>query len=121
MTAQEIIFITGVAPYGFSFETFLDATNDWEFSLIGKDAAIMVRANYIHCGALPSVRGKWITKRRLKQVLQPILDQYRVIRTQALTQLPDTHIFIKQLGFKVIKKMSDITEYELTGVPLCHL
>jgi GNAT superfamily N-acetyltransferase len=82
-----------------SYEAYLDAMSDWKVSLISKEGegigAVYTRGPEFHISILPEWRGKWMTRRILKQIIpDPV----------AVTQVRAGHEHVadmlKRLGFE---------------------
>ena len=67
-------------PHGYSFELFKEMLADWRIDAFhdGERAVgmLMTRGPELHVAVLPQVRGKWLSRRLIRQVFKPILEQH---------------------------------------------
>ena len=84
-----------------SLEEFTKRIEGWEFHPIIKNkevvALIVTKENRIHCGCLPSYKGKWFPRKYVNKLFKDILDKYGSVAT---CTSEDTRDFVERLGFK---------------------
>lgn len=76
---------------------------------------IAILGDEIHATVMPEVRKKWLSKRILREALDPILKEYGSARTTARESNPEGQEFVERLGFKEVGRREGIIFYELTG------
>ena len=91
----------------------------WRFESIDENSALMIKDNYIHVGALPDGRGKFITRKRIKEVFEPFLRFYGSIRTEVSLSMESSQKFVERLGFKKVDfdYLTNMITYEMKEIP----
>lgn len=66
--------------HGYSFESFCGILNDWEVKAFCDGertiGMLMVKGPELHVAVLPEVRGKWLSRRLIREVFNPIFKTY---------------------------------------------
>ena len=90
-------------PDSVDYEGFRKALSSWDVKAFcqGDEAVgmLMVKGSELHVAVLPEVRGKWLSRRLIREVISPIIRAHGEARTSVR---PDNEIgkdFIKRLGF----------------------
>ena len=90
-------------PPEISFDNFRAALDSWDVKAFcqGEKAVgmLMVRGSELHVAVLPEVRGKWLSRRLIRDVIKPIICQHGEATTCVQ---PDNSIgkdFVKRIGF----------------------
>jgi len=82
-----------------SYEAYIAAMADWDVRLIDKDGeaigAVYTRGPEFHISVLPEWRGKWMTRRILKEIIPD-----PVAVTQVQVGHEDVSDMLKRLGFE---------------------
>lgn len=86
-----------------SFDQFCASLKSWKIrAFCDGDKAVgmlMTKGNELHVAVLPEVRGKWLSRRLIREVIGPLLDKHGFAKTSVM---PDNYIgkdFVSRLGF----------------------
>src|SRR5260221_81708 len=75
-------------PAEYSFETFCERLADWRVDAFcdGERAIgmLMVRGAELHVAVLPEVRGRWLSRRLIREVFAPIISRYGQAKTSVV-------------------------------------
>lgn len=96
-----------------SKETLLLAIKDWDLIQFG-NGVVLQRDNEIHCACLPNYS---ISRRVLKEIFDPILQEYGEVVTRVPHSLVNEHAFVKRLGFIPVLTEGDLTWYSINHIP----
>lgn len=96
-----------------AFSEFCEYTSEWEFKLVGPAGVVMIRDHEIHYARLPTHNGRSLTKRLIKQELEPILNEYGFVTTKVTANNREGNSFVKRLGFRKVDKQENINHYIL--------
>ncbi len=84
-------------------EEFLEALKDWTLNPIEKDgklaAVVMVKGNEIHVASSDVYRGKWLSRKVIKDMLGKILNEYDYAVTSVSYSNESGKAFVERLGF----------------------
>ncbi len=73
-------------PAGLSFDQFREQLTDWRVDAFHDGerpvGMLMVRGDELHVAVLPEVRGKWLSRRLIREAFAPILEKYGRARTK---------------------------------------
>lgn len=90
-------------PLGVDYGKFRTALENWDIKAFCRGdepvGMLMVRGNELHVAVLPEMRGKWLSRRLIREVISPILQKHGEAKTSVT---PDNGVgrdFIKRLGF----------------------
>lgn len=122
ISAEEIIYKSSPdLNTKVDFNTFIISMGwrGWRFDKVSESAAVMIKDNYIHVGCLPDERGKFITRKRIKEVFEPLLWKYGSVRTEVAASMTDSIAFIERLGFKAVDYdfLRNTITYETKEIP----
>lgn len=85
------------------FDAFTRALESWDVKAFckGKDVVgmLMLKDDELHVAVLPEVRGKWLSRRLIKEVLGPLVKQYGTAKTKVSVDNPIGQEFVKRIGF----------------------
>ena len=86
-----------------SKEEFIEKVADWDikpFYVKGEiAAAVMLKENEIHVASSEKHRGKWISRRAIKEILGTVLDEYGEVVTSVSYGNDSAAAFVERLGF----------------------
>ena len=104
---------------GLSYEAALEMLEGYEFIPYvenGEHMATLLKRNAeVHFAGFKQYRGKgYITRRRLREFLEPILKREGFLTTKLADGEPDT--FIKKLGFVEMARFGDKRVFMLTAI-----
>ena len=67
-------------PHGYTFDTFCATLADWDVRAFcdGERAVgmLLVQGPELHVAVLPEVRGKWLSRRLIREVFAPIFERH---------------------------------------------
>lgn len=90
-------------PASVDYDKFHTALSSWDVKAFcdGKEAVgmLMVRGAELHVAVIPEVRGKWLSRRLIREVIGPLLHKHGEARTSVTTDNGIGRDFIKRLGF----------------------
>lgn len=90
-------------PESLGYETFREALAAWDVQAFCRGdepvGMLMVKGSELHVAVLPEVRGKWLSKRLIRDVLKPIIVQHGEATTKVMPDNVVGHEFIGRLGF----------------------
>lgn len=92
------------------------ALSDWNVAPLvsgGIVGAVITRGNEIHVGVCRSARGKWLSRRCIRDHLGTLLARYGLVRTFVARDNPEGHAFVKRLGFDEVGSDCIRTEYHM--------
>jgi hypothetical protein len=94
-------------------EQIADALAGWEM-IACKGAVIVRRDNEIHCGAMPSAHGTWLTRRVLRDHVKSVVERYGKATTSVLKDNDKGHEFVRRIGFRETSRDASKVYYEMT-------
>ena len=84
-------------------EEFLEALKEWTLNPIEKDgrlaAVVMVKDNEVHVASAEEYRGKWLSRKVIKDMLGKILDEHGCAVTSVSYGNELGRDFVERLGF----------------------
>jgi GNAT superfamily N-acetyltransferase len=90
-------------PAGIDYGKFRTAMEPWDVKAFCDGerpvGMLMVKGNELHVAVIPEVRGKWLSRRLIREVIAPIIRKHGEAKTSVT---PDNGVgrdFIKRLGF----------------------
>lgn len=90
-------------PADIDFDCFRERLGSWDVKAFcrGDDPVgmLMVKGNELHVAVLPEVRGKWLSRRLIREVLSPLIRQHGEAVTTVVKENAVGNDFIKRLGF----------------------
>lgn len=90
-------------PHGYSFEEFRGKVADFEVKAFCDDERVvgmlMTRGPELHVAVIPEVRGKWLSRRLIREVFSPIFQQYGEAVTGVMPDNEEGKEFTRRLGF----------------------
>lgn len=63
-------------------------------------AVIMVQGNEIHVASDQSMRARWISRRKIREILGPLLKRHGTLRTKVADENEKGRAFVRRLGFE---------------------
>ena len=96
------------------------AGSGWTF-LDVNGAVVMLKANEIHVGAPPAVRGKWFSHGDFRALFGTLLEVYGLVKTTVRNSNKAGHAFVQRLGFREAFSDDVATSYVLTEVKYAAL
>lgn len=117
MKAREIVYqiIKGKLPAGFSKADFFQHFQKYTFVPVVVDGEIVgAYANdgpEIHAAVLPSVHGRWFSKRVLRWVNE-LQTKYGTLTTKVERENVRGHEFVRRVGFFPVLETPSLTFYE---------
>ena len=118
MTPQEIIYLASLHRFingGISWEQYVEFSKDWQF-ISYHGGVVMQKDNEVHCGALAGVHGRWLTRKFIRQIFEPIIYTYGYAKTVAFENDINKE-FIERLGFQLVRVQDGLAYYEMYHVP----
>lgn len=99
---------------GLPLEDIERTYGDWE-QIEDETGWLLVKGTEVHVCAKPQGRGRVVTRRKIREVLGPVLARFGMLTTRAKKDDPAT--FVRRMGFK--KSWSDgvFDYYVLTALP----
>lgn len=98
-----------------TLEEFTVKVIGWEFKPVYRIndlvAVVMIKANEVHVAADPQYRGKWLSKKVIKDVFGKILEEYGQVKTCVGFGNTVAEEFVTRLGFE-----PDLTVYTLDKI-----
>lgn len=95
--------LAGRLPKDYSQEQFSTALEPWDVKAFcnGDEPVgmLMTRGAELHVAVLPEVRGKWLSRRLIRDVIRPIIREHGEAKTSVM---PDNGVgkdFVRRLGF----------------------
>lgn len=86
------------------FATFCAKLADWDVMAFcrGEQAVgmLMTRGNELHVAVLPEVRGKWLSRRLIREVIGPLVRKHGEAKTSVVPGNSNGADFVSRLGFK---------------------
>lgn len=108
----------------FTLEDWATRIADWEFKPIYQDsnlaAVVMVKGNEVHVVVDKKYRGKWLSRKVIRNILGTIIKEYGHVITSTGFGDEDAAKFIERLGFE-----PEVTVYKLEKLKhikevICH-
>ena len=85
------------------FDAFAKALEAWDVKAFckGEDVVgmLMVRDNELHVAVLPEVRGRWLSRGLIREVIGPLVRQYGAARTKVAQDNDIGAEFCRRIGF----------------------
>lgn len=91
----------------------VSALKGWELRPVGTSAVLMINGPEIHVAALKDVRGRWITRKAIRENLCPLLQKYGLLTTKVMHDNPAGQDFVQRIGFHEIRRDERMRYYEL--------
>lgn len=102
------------------FEQFKNALSDWHIKPVIKNGNVVGiffhKNSEIHFSILPEYRGKWFSKKIVKEFLLPIFKQYGYLTTKVSETKSFGHKVVKKFGFEFVSKDGFVTTYKLSSL-----
>lgn len=90
-------------PKDMSYPQFRSALKDWDVKAFCRGnepvGMLMVKGPELHVAVVPEVRGKWLSRRLIRDVLAPLLHAHKEIRTSVQPENGIGRDFVSRLGF----------------------
>lgn len=90
-------------PHAYSFEQFKGAMEPWDIQAFCDGEKIvgmlMTRGPELHVAVIPEVRGKWLSRRLIREVFSPILNKYGQAIAAVMPENEAGKEFTSRLGF----------------------
>lgn len=90
-------------PQDIDFDLFRERLGSWDVKAFcrGEDAVgmLMVKGSELHVAVIPEVRGKWLSRRLIREVLSPLIRSHGEAVTTVMPENEVGNDFIKRLGF----------------------
>ena len=84
-------------------EEFAKALESWDVQAFcrGEDVVgmLMTKGGELHVAVLPEVRGKWLSRRLIREVIGPLISKYGEAKTAVMADNERGRDFIRRLGF----------------------
>lgn len=91
-----------------SEEQFAQALKAWDVRAFckGDDVVgmLMVKDGELHVAVLPEVRGKWLSRRLIREVIGPLVKQYGEAKTKVMPDNAKGKDFVRRIGFAASEK-----------------
>lgn len=95
-----------------SRDAALRALKDW--TLVDCDGAVvMVKGAEVHVAAPQAVRGKWLSRRHIREVLGTRLRSFGLVKTSVALDNEAGQRFVSRLGFVEVERDAKAIRYEL--------
>jgi ribosomal protein S18 acetylase RimI-like enzyme len=75
--------------------------------------AVLVKGNEVHVAVVQESKGRWLSRRLIKEVLGKIIEQYGVAVTAVMSDNEQGQRFVERLGFVKIRSEEKKAHYEL--------
>lgn len=96
--------LAGRLPADMSLEDFSAKLADWDVrAFCDGDRAVgmlMTKGPELHVAVLPEVRGKWLSRRLIREVFRPLLSAYGAAQTRVMPENETGKDFVSRLGFE---------------------
>ena len=90
-------------------DQFIKSALEWDFHPVVKGnkvvALIVTKDNRIHCGCLPTYKGKWFPRKYVNNLFKDMIDKYGSVITSTTEKTRD---FVERLGFKEIGRSEEV-------------
>lgn len=90
------------------YEPFKHALESWEVRAFckGDDVVgmLMTKDGELHVAVLPEVRGKWLSRRLIREVIGPLVKQYGEAKTKVMPDNDNGRDFVRRIGFAASEK-----------------
>lgn len=95
--------LEGRLPEEYGIDHFLDALASWDVKAFcrGEEVVgmLMLKANELHVAVLPHERGKWLSRRLIRDVIGPLLERYGFAKTSVSGDNEKGRDFVSRIGF----------------------
>lgn len=85
------------------FDAFTRALESWDVKAFceGQDVVgmLMLKDGELHVAVLPEIRGRWLSRRLIREVLGPLVQQYGEAKTKVAADNETGKDFIRRIGF----------------------
>ncbi len=116
MTNIEILYRGCVDRLSITLEEFAHAIKEFDLVRLG-GGVVMINGNELHCACLPDQSGKWITRKRIREVMLPLLKKHGYLTTCVGNDNPNGKSFVARFGFQELERHRDYTQYILVSLP----
>lgn len=93
--------------------------DDWAFIPVGDSAFFIVKGNEIHCWRDESVAGRWITRKDIEGVTEPLMREYGYVCTSVEHGNSQGQRFVQRLGF--VESFTSPTHTYYVSKRMAHL
>lgn len=88
---------------------------DWE--VVGvRGGAVLVRENEVHVAVKDEARGRWLSRKLIRQILGKMLEHYGVVKTSVKNDNGPGREFVERLGFERVGSDEGKVSYELRAL-----
>lgn len=105
-------------------DRFKHALMDWHVYAVEVQGdlagAILHKGSEIHACILPEYRGKWFSRKIIKDIVFPTIKAYGKITTAVPDDKPWGRDFVEKFGFKKLRHENGATYYELRRCKYGH-
>lgn len=112
---ETILTALGDRAKGVTADQLAAALAGWELIDLG-GAVVMRNGSEMHAAAIQDVRGRWITRARIKAILSETVGRLGVVTTSVMLGNSPGHAFVRRLGFMPTREADDRVFYELRKV-----
>ena len=106
MTHQEVCSLLG-----------FEIDKDWLVEEVKRKGAlagiVLIRGNEIHCWRKPEYTGIWLTKHTIRNIIQPLINEYGSVSTKVTKSNNTGHTFVTRLGFEKVLEDENCTYYRI--------
>lgn len=85
------------------YEPFRKALESWDVKAFcrGEDVVgmLMLKDGELHVAVLPEVRGKWLSRRLIREVIGPLIKEYGAAKTKIVPGRASERDFVTRIGF----------------------
>lgn len=90
-------------PVDYTLEAFKRALHEWDVKAFCKGGDVvgmlMVKDNELHVAVLPEVRGRWLSRTLIRNVIGPLIKRYGKAKTKVVHENDRGQEFCQRLGF----------------------
>jgi len=95
-------------PSGYSYDQMHQALQDWDVKAFcnGDDVVgmLMVKDSELHVAVLPEVRGRWLSRKLIRDVIGPLVKQYGEAKTKVMEDNLIGQEFVRRIGFAATER-----------------